>query len=277
MLDGQKFKTVVFGGFDRRHVVQYITGMASRFNSDVESLKKGYESQIEKKDSEILEYEAKCEVFLAEIKNLRDQMLQIDKERREEVAKKTELISLKDRTIYEMDKKIKNLQCRLDVFKKENEKIENKVKYAEVVAKERVKKILQQAKQKVEQEYRENLALVEKDGRCLRKKAREEASRILKNAASRAYEFTTESKEEARRMVEGSQKRADEILSSARLAVENMLKNGARLVADNVELGDLEQISVDFDVNFLKSKIDEEVEIALKRLNQECESNEKAS
>ena len=76
--------------------------------------------------------------------------------------------------------------------------------------------------------------------------------------------------------VEISQKKADEIICAAKLAVENMLKNGARAVVD-ADMGDMEKISVDFDVDFLKNKINEEVESALRKLNKKRESNEKAS
>ena len=276
MLESQKFKTVVFGGFDRGHVVRYITNMASRFNSDVDLLKKDYESQIQQKDSEILEYEAKCKIFYAEIKNLRDEMLQSNREFEEEILKKTELIDFKDQVICQMNKKIQDLESQLDAFIDENKKIENKIKYAEMVAKQRVKKIIQKAKLKVQQEYRENLALAEREGACLRKKAREEASRILQNSANRAYEFTDGSKKKEKKMVEISQKKADEIICAAKLAVENMLKNGARAVVD-ADMGDMEKISVDFDVDFLKNKINEEVESALRKLNKKRESNEKAS
>ncbi len=278
MLESQKFKTVVFGGFDRGHVVSYITNMASRFNSDVDLLKKDYESQIQQKDSEILEYEAKCKIFYSEVKNLRDQMLQSNREFEEEILKKDELIDFKDQVICQMNQKIKDLESQLDIFRDENKKIENKIKYAEMVAKQRVKKIIQKARLKVQQEYRENLVLAEKEGVCLRKKAREEASKILQNAADRAYEFTAGSKKEAKKMVEISQKKADEIICAARFAVENMLKNGARAVVDDASLGDLEKISVDFDVDFLKNKINEEVEAALRQLNRECaEKSEKVS
>lgn len=277
MLESQKFKTVVFGGFDREHVVRYITNMVSRFNSDVDLLKKSYESQIQQKDSEILEYKAKCKIFYAEIKNLRDEMLQRNREFEEEILEKIELIDFKDQVICQMNKKLQGLESQLSAFREENKKIENNIKYAEMVAKQRVKKIIQKAKLKVQQEYRENLALAERENGCLRKKAREEASKILKNAANRAYEFTDDSKKEARRMVEISQKKADEILCATKLVVENMLKNGAQAVVDDAGLGELEKISVDFDVDFLKNKINEEVEAALKQLNKECDETEASS
>ena len=277
MLESQKFKTVVFGGFDRGHVVQYITNMASRFNSDIDLLKKDYESQIQQKNSEISEYEAKCKIFYAEARNLKDQMLQNAMKFEEEVLKKNELVDSKDQVICQMNKKIQALQSQLDAFRDENKKIENKIKYAEMVAKQRVKKIIQKAKLKVQQEYRENLVLAEKESVCLRKKAREEASRILKNAANRAYEFTDSSKKEAKKVVEISQKKADEIICAAKLSVENMLKNGARAVVDDADVGNLEKINVDCDVDFLKNKINEEVEAALEQLNQGFRETEAVS
>ena len=277
MLESQKFKTVVFGGFDRGHVVRYITNMVSEFNSDLDSLKKEYESKIQQKDSEILEYEAKCKIFFTEVESLGNEMFQRSREYEEEISKKTELIEVKDRVICEMNKKIQDLERELNIFKDENKKIENKVKYAEMIAKQRVKKIIQKAKLKVQQEYRENLDLAEKESLGLRKKAREEASEILKNAANRAYEFTACSKKEAKRLVEVSQKKADEIICAAKLSIENMLKNGARAIVDEAGLENLEKNSFNFDVDFLKNKIDQEVEAALKQLNKNCETNEKAS
>lgn len=161
------------------------------------------------------------------------------------------------------------MESEINELKSEDEKIENKIKQAEMIAKSRVNKIVKHAKRKIEEEYREHVELADKESRSLRKKAREEASRILKNAADRAYMVTMESKEETQRLVEAAQSKADGIIAAANIVVEKMLKNSARAVIEGAEAFDVGEVNVNFDEDLLKEKIDSEVFNASKKLNNE--------
>ena len=169
-----------------------------------------------------------------------------------------------------MDKQIKNMKNKIEKLREEDEKIEDKVQRAEIDAKNRVNKIINHAKRKIEKECRDHVERADNESRSLRKKAREEASRILKNAADRAYRVTMDSKEETKRLVEAAQSKADGIIAVANIVVEKMLKNGARDVIEGLESRKLSDVDVDFDVDFLKGKIDKEV---LDATNKICSKN----
>ncbi len=269
MAEEQKFRTSVFGGFDKKNVVQYITNMMEKFDDEIDSLKKEYEAQIKQKDDAISDYESKYKKLLIQIQNLKNKISKNEESYQEIIDEKTKLIDKKENTICKMNKKINNMESEINELKSEDEKIENKIKQAEMVAKSRVNKIVKHAKRKIEEEYREHVELADKESRSLRKKAREEASRILKNAADRAYMVTMESKEETQRLVEAAQSKADGIIAAANIVVEKMLKNSARAVIEGAEAFDVGEVNVNFDEDLLKEKIDSEVFNASKKLNNE--------
>ena len=274
MAEEQKFRTSVFGGFDKKNVVEYITNMVNKFNGEIDSLKKEYETQIKQKDSVIADYESRYKKSLVQIQNLKNKISRNEQDYQEVIDEKIKLLDAKQNTICEMNQQINNMESEISDLKNEDEKIENKIKQAELVAKSRVNKIVNHAKRKIEQEYREHVELADKESRSLRKKAREEASRILKNAADRAYKVTMESKEETQRLVEAAQSKADGIVAAANMVVEKMLKNSARAVIEGVEAYDVGEVNVDFDSDFLKEKIDDEVLNAIKRLDSEDYKND---
>lgn len=274
MAEEQKFRTSVFGGFDKKNVVEYITNMVNKFNGEIDSLKKEYETQIKQKDSVIADYESRHKKSLVQIQNLKNKISRNEQDYQEVIDEKIKLLDAKQNTICEMNQQINNMESEISDLKNEDEKIENKIKQAELVAKSRVNKIVKHAKRKIEQEYREHVELADKESRSLRKKAREEASRILKNAADRAYKVTMESKEETQRLVEAAQSKADGIVAAANMVVEKMLKNSARAVIEGVEAYDVGEVNVDFDSDFLKEKIDGEVLNAIKRLDSEDYKND---
>ena len=266
MAEEQKFRTSVFGGFDKKNVVQYIANMMEKFDDEIDSLKKEYEAQIKQKDDAISDYESKYKKLLIQIQNLKNKISKNEESYQEIIDEKTKLIDKKENTICKMNKKINNMESEINELKSEDEKIENKIKQAEMVAKSRVNKIVKHAKRKIEEEYREHVELADKESRSLRKKAREEASRILKNAADRAYRVTTEAKEETQRLVEAAQSKADGIIAAADIVVEKMLKNSARAVIEGVEALNVGEVNVNFDEDLLKGKIDREVLNASKKL-----------
>ena len=272
MTDEQKFRTSIFGGFDKKNVVQYITKMMDEFDKKIDLLKKEYEDKIEKSNAVISDYEAKCKVFVVQIENLKNKVVRNEHNYQEVVEEKIKLIDAQQNVICRMNKQINNMKNEIEKLREEDEKIEDKVQRAETDAKNRVNKIVSRAKKKIEKEYRENVERADNEGRFLRKSAREEASRILKNAADRAYQTTMEAKEETKRLVEAAQAKADGIVAVAHIVVEKMLKNGAREVIEGLESRKLGDVDVDFDVDVLKEKIDKEVLDAIDKI---CSKNHK--
>lgn len=259
MAEEQKFRTSVFGGFHKKNVVQYIAKMMDEFSEKIDLLKKGYEDQIKQKNSIISDYESRYKASVVQIENLKNKIVCNEQNYQEILEEKIKLIDLKENTICKMDRQINNMANEINELKKEDEKIDDKIQRAELDAKNRVSKIINHAKRKIEREYREHVELADRESRSLRKKAREEASRILKNAADRAYKVTMESKEGTKRLVEVAQAKADGIIAVAHIVVERMLKNSAREVIEGLELRELSDVDVNFDVDFLKEKIDAEV------------------
>ncbi len=259
MAEEQKFRTSVFGGFHKKNVVQYIAKMMDEFSEKIDLLKKGYEDQIKQKNSIISDYESRYKASVVQIENLKNKIVCNEQNYQEILEDKIKLIDLKENTICKMDRQINNMANEINELKKEDEKIDDKIQRAEIDAKNRVSKIINHAKRKIERECREHVELADRESRSLRKKAREEASRILKNAADRAYKVTMESKEETKRLVEVAQAKADGIIAVAHMVVERMLKNSAREVIEGLEPRELSDVDVNFDVDFLKEKIDAEV------------------
>lgn len=267
MAEEQKFRTSVFGGFDKKNVVQYITKIMDEFNKKIDSLKKEYEDQIKQKNSIISDYESTYKVSIVQIENLKNKIASNEQNYQEIIEEKIKLIDEKENTICKMNNQINSLENEINKLKKEDEKIENKIKRAEVDAKNRVNKIINHAKRKIELECREHVEKADRESRSLRKKAREEASRILKNAADRAYRATMDSKEETKRLVEAAQSKADGIIAVAHIVVERMLKHSVREIIEGLEPRKLGDVYVNFDEDCLKEKIDNEVFSAINKID----------
>lgn len=267
MAEEQKFRTSVFGGFHKKNVVQYITKMMDEFNEKIDLLKKEYEDQIKQRNSIISDCECRYKASVVQIENLKNKIVCNEQNYQEIIEEKIKLIDAKENTICKMNKQINNMANEISELKKEDEKIDDKIKRAETYAKNRVSKIINHAKRKIERECREHVELADRESRSLRKKAREEASRILKNAADRAYKVTMESKEETKRLVEAAQSKAYGIIAVAHIVVERMLKNSAREVIEGLESRELSDVYVNFDVDFLKEKIDNEVLSATNKID----------
>lgn len=267
MAGEQKFRTSVFGGFHKKNVVQYITKMMDEFNEKIDLLKKEYEDQIKQRNSIISDCECRYKASVVQIENLKNKIVCNEQNYQEIIEEKIKLIDAKENTICKMNKQINNMANEISELKKEDEKIDDKIKRAETYAKNRVSKIINHAKRKIERECREHVELADRESRSLRKKAREEASRILKNAADRAYKVTMESKEETKRLVEAAQSKAYGIIAVAHIVVERMLKNSAREVIEGLESRELSDVYVNFDVDFLKEKIDNEVLSATNKID----------
>ena len=247
--------------------MQYITKMMDEFNEKIDLLKKEYEDQIKQRNSIISDCECRYKASVVQIENLKNKIVCNEQNYQEIIEEKIKLIDAKENTICKMNKQINNMANEISELKKEDEKIDDKIKRAETYAKNRVSKIINHAKRKIERECREHVELADRESRSLRKKAREEASRILKNAADRAYKVTMESKEETKRLVEAAQSKAYGIIAVAHIVVERMLKNSAREVIEGLESRELSDVYVNFDVDFLKEKIDNEVLSATNKID----------
>lgn len=241
--------------------------MMDEFNEKIDLLKKEYEDQIKQRNSIISDCECRYKASVVQIENLKNKIVCNEQNYQEIIEEKIKLIDAKENTICKMNKQINNMANEISELKKEDEKIDDKIKRAETYAKNRVSKIINHAKRKIERECREHVELADRESRSLRKKAREEASRILKNAADRAYKVTMESKEETKRLVEAAQSKAYGIIAVAHIVVERMLKNSAREVIEGLESRELSDVYVNFDVDFLKEKIDNEVLSATNKID----------
>ncbi len=247
MVEEQKFKTKIFGGFEKKCVVDYIDSLMTKFKDEIKSLEQQHSSQLEELSKQKSQY--KC--LVVEIQRLKNKIRVNDNNYQKIIEKKNQHLDSKEQTMRELNDKINKLNAKIMQYEQMENIQTKRVEKSEQIAKERTNQLIKQAKFQVEQEYKTKMDQADQEIKALHKKAREEASQILRNAAKRANQVTTQFKEESERIIDSAKAKAESIINYA-----------------NLNYNEKEMDSnIKFDLDLLQNEIEREVEVALKHLD----------
>ncbi len=267
MSDEQKFGSCVFGGFKKDDVLKYIDELLSEHEIEMREIKKEYEDENESFNRELDRKNALISQQEEKIKELEDMVKKHNEEIVEE-EKKDEKLKQNEKKIIELEAKVEKLKKQLQIFEQDGKKNEYDIKRAEYIAREKVSQIVRKGKARAELEYNERLERWKKEKEKLRKKAFDEASRILNNAAARVFNFNSQVKGEVKNFVESARQEAVKIIESAKCIADKILKESAKIALKQSKNFNITEFNLyeQFNVRELDKETDKEVLNALQRL-----------
>lgn len=273
-MEDQNFKFSVFGGFNKKSVVDYVTKIVNNFNLEIENLKKGYEKQIEQKNSEIADLSSSLQNSEGKFKKLNDELVEL-KNRKQSDDGILKQINEKDALILELREEIETLKKGSASIVNEKKILEDKVKKTRDAVKDRVNEIIEQARVKIAEEYRDKIEASKQEGKIIRSSAVKDASKILNNSASLAQKIVDDSKEKIKKFVELAKKEARSLVDSANLVGQKIIKKSAESVFNDRKNVVIDKLSLDDEISKIYSevvgsdfsKINDELLGAVKKLN----------
>lgn len=213
-----KFKTNLFGGFNKNDVINYIEKIVKRYENKISNLKK----ELNIKISENEKLSKKLKQMFLQIKNLKKSI-----EKKEDNFKKA--IEEKDCHIKKSEDLNDQLQFKIRVLEKRllSQSYETKsslyIEHAERAAKEKADKIILQAKSQIEKEYNYRIKEAERKSKMILYEANEQAEIISGEAAACARKLLDKSRNEAKQILKAAKQRADDEIQKAQKISEVLL------------------------------------------------------
>lgn len=269
MSEEQKFGNCIFGGFKKEDVLNYINELLVQHEEEMEEIEEQHKVIDESLNKELDEKRVMCVRYQKEIKMLNEELTLKKGEIEKLVEEKNAIVENEEKRIKELEEEIEKLRAGVQSSEEEERKLENDIKRAEYIARERVNQIIRTGKARAENEYNSRISSWKKEKEDLKKAAYEEALKILNNAAARVYKYNAETKEEIEKSVEIAKKEAQEIIKSAKLIADKILRESAKIAFRQNRSGEAGaefKICEQYDVKSLNKETDEEVLEAMQKL-----------
>lgn len=270
-MDEQNFKSSFFGGFNKRSVVDYITKIVNGFNLEIENLKKDYEKQLEQKDKKIDVLCANLQESDEGFKKLKTEFDEFRNSNRKSADVKQ--LEEKEALIVKMRAEIEELKKASNPAKNEAVALEERLKKAQNVVKDRVNEIVEQARAKIVEEYNQKMEASKLEVKVMKDDVVKEVSKILNDSASVAHKIINESKGKVMQFVNMAKQEAKDLVDSANLVGQKIIKQSAEAVFSSRKSNSVSKLNLDVEVNDVVDrakkgfKIDDELFSAVKKLN----------
>lgn len=282
-LDEQNFKFSFFGGFNKKSVVDYVTKIVDSFNLDIENLKKDYENQLEQKNKKIEKLCVDLQKSDDELKKIKFEFEEFknSNQHNSDVKKVEE----KEALIVKMRAEIADLKKASNNSKNEAVALEERLKKAQTVAKDRINEIVEQARAKIVAEYNQKMEASKREVKAMREEAVKEISKILNDSAGIVHKIVDETRSRIKQFVHMTKLEAIDLVDSANLVGQRIIKQSAETVFSERKNDVVSRMNLDVEVNNIinsveKSlKIDDELLGAVKKLSADfllCDSAEGA-
>ena len=224
MLDEQRFGIRAFGGFKKREVLEYINDLVKKHEEEIKKLKQQNEEHNEELKNKLEEELIISNEYKEKIDELEKLVRYYNKNINSNFSEKEDYLKSQNEYVQLLESKVKDLEETLENTRNLNNlnaNIEENIKKAEAVAKEKVKRIIKEGREKILNEYEEQLKKLEEKKQDLKNIAIEEASKILNNAASRVYRLNDEVKKQSLELLEAAELVSNELLrESFKIAVK---------------------------------------------------------
>lgn len=211
-MDDSNFKVTMFGGFNKKSVVDYVTKLVNDFNLENEKLKENYSNKISQKDEQILKLTNDLKLRENEVKNLQVKLNEFDNFNYDEIVNK---LKEKDALIFKLNNELEKLKSSFKTKVNGNQLLENRVKKVKAVAKERVNEIIERARLKITDEYEKNIEQAKKEGQFIKDKAVKDAFKITDGSAVLVKKFMSNFKKNVLNYVDDVKSKAQEIVDFA--------------------------------------------------------------
>lgn len=266
-LDGEKFRTVMFGGFDKKDVVESISRIITETEEKHRKELEKCQQELQEAKTKISDLTTKLNQSVLQIQRLKKQMLANEDTYQQVIQQKNGMLDKNSMTVRQLEMQLEELEGKLSQMDDLEQEQNLHIQKAELLAKERTEKIIAQAKKRVEDEYHLKMQQAQEEIKQMHKQARSQATRVLQNAAERARMVTMQAKQDTQRMVSSAQAQRDEMIARANDAVQAMFSDAASSVSSNKEAcNDLKQPMKD-DFDRLQSDIEREVAEAIRHLD----------
>lgn len=265
--DGEQFRTVMFGGFDKKDVVECISRIISETEEKYRRQQEKYQQELQEAKNRVADLTTKLNQSILQIQKLKKQMHANEVTYQQVIQQKNGILDKNSMAIRQLEMQLEELQgkaAHLDDLEQERNR---HIQQAERQARERTEKIIAQAKQKVEDEYQLRMQQAQEDIRQMHKQARSQATRVLQNAAKRARTVAMQTKQDTERMIGSAQVQRDEMIARANEAVQAMLSDAASSAVKGQDVCDGLQGTLQDDFDRLQSDIEQEVAEAIRHLD----------
>ena len=238
----QRFVGSVFGGFKKREVLKYINDLIEKHHREILNLQKEHEKYKEESANKIKNLGVICENYRQELVKLQGESSGGVENFEVALKEKEEDLKLKDKKILELESRILELEEKLKSFKeKSNRILENKAKIAEFVVRERVNNIIKRGKVNFSNKYDEHIKKLKLERENFKVFAMQEATNIVKKAASRAYKINSDCKQSVKSVFDLVHKNAKKIISAAMLISKKILSQNFEMFLNNENLLNFEE------------------------------------
>ncbi len=262
MFNEQRFGIRAFGGFKKKDVVEYIDDLVKTHEEEIKKLKQSNEDYNKELKIRLEEEIAISNEYKEKIANLEKIIESYDEKLNNVFYEKEDYLKSQDDYVKELEKKVKDLEKIIATSKNLN--IEENVKKAESIAKEKVKVIVKEGREKIFKEYEEQLKKLEEEKQNLKEEAIKEASQILNNAAQRVQKFNDEIKRHSLKLLE-----------AAELVSNEILRESFKIAFRQSHFSNYDSLLKKFDIKILNETANEEVLAAIERLKSLNFLNEK--
>lgn len=259
-----KFKTKVFGGFNKNDVMNYIEGIVKRYEDKISVLKR--ELNVKERENEKL-YKQLKQMFL-QMQNFKKRIAKNEEDSNQAVEEK-------ERQLKKAEALNNQLQFRIRVLEKRllNQSYETRsslyIQQVETAAREKADRIILQAKSQIEKEYNYRIKEAERKSKIILYEATEQAEIISDKAAVCARKLLEKSRSEAKYILKTAKQRADDEIRKAQRMSEVLLMNDV-----NSSILDYDDHKIKYGRNHnavtleqLQQNVEDEIKDAVRDLN----------
>lgn len=259
-----KFKTKVFGGFNKNDVMNYIEGIVKRYEDKISVLKR--ELNVKERENEKL-YKQLKQMFL-QMQNFKKRIAKNEEDSNQAVEEKERQLKKAEALNNQLEIRIKTLEKRLSKQSYEMSS-SSYIQKAEMAAKEKTDMIILQAKAQIEKEYHYRIKEAKQKSEIILSEANQQAEMISDRAAVCARKLLEKSRSEAKYILKTAKQRADDEIRKAQRMSEVLLMNDV-----NSSILDYDDHKIKYGRNHnavtleqLQQNVEDEIKDAVRDLN----------
>lgn len=215
-----KFKTKVFGGFNKKDVINNIERIVKRYEDKISVLKK----EIGTKNSENEKLYKQLKQMFLQTQSFKKRVAKNEEEFKQNVEEKERQLKKTEALNNQLELRIKTLEKRLSKQSYEMSS-SSYIQKAEMAAKEKTDMIILQAKAQIEKEYHYRIKEAKQKSEIILSEANQQAEMISDRAAVCARKLLEKSRSEAKYILKTAKQRADGEIQKAQRMSEVLLMN----------------------------------------------------
>jgi len=259
-----KFKTKVFGGFNKKDVINNIERIVKRYEDKISIIKR--ELNTKNRENEKL-YKQLKQMFL-QMQSFKKRIAKNEEDSNQAVEEKERQLKKVEALNSQLELRIKALEKRLSKQSYEMSS-SSYIQKAEMAAKEKTDMIILQAKAQIEKEYHYRIKEAKQKSDIILSEANQQAEMISDRAAVCSRKLLEKSRNEAKYILKTAKQRADDEIRKAQRMSEVLLMNDV-----NSSILDYDDNKIKYGRNHntvtleqLQQNVEDEIKEAVRDLN----------